>query len=164
MGARISLLAFGNVPREGDKALPLAFRNTVLACNRQFKPMALLAQVHAVLVTSRVARVPGRLQRRAATRHRLGSDKIDQPLAQEHLGSQFQQARACRAEVVNAPVLVQFKQQVGNGVECAFQIVAGGAQCLRHAVGQCHGTYPGGGEKPDQSTHHQAQRHAQHGV
>ena len=65
--------------------------------------------------------------------------------------------------MVDAPLQVDLEQQVGNGVEGAFQVVPGAAQRLRHAMGQPQGAVTSRGHHPGQHTRHQAQGHAHRG-
>jgi len=62
--------------------------------------------------------------------------------------------------VVDPAVQAQFEQQVGDGVECALQVVARGAQLGGHAMRQRHGALAPGGQQPGQPGQKQAQGHA----
>ena len=163
MGAGFGLFALGDVARQRNEAPALPWQGALLAGNRQLEPVEFLTQLEPILVPGRIAGVAGGLQRRPAARCRFGRHQFHQAMSEEGFRRHLQQPRTCRPEMQDAPVRVELEQQVGNGVEGAFEVVPGAAQRPGHVVRQCHCALAPGGQNPGHAPHQQAQGHAQNG-
>ena len=156
--ACLGLFALGDVARQGDEPGLVAGRGGVLAGDGQLEPVGGAAQLQPVLVARRVPRVVRSLQRGMAARCGFGWNHFAHQTPQKHLGRHGQQVRPRRAVVVDAAVQPQLEQQVGNGVECALQVIARGAQLGGHAMRQRHGALASGGQEPGEPGQQQAEQ------
>ena len=156
--ARLGLLALGDVPRQRDEALDRR-AGPGLSGNRELKPVRAPLQAQRELVPCRIPCGAGRLQRGTAARNGFRRHDVLQPLAHKtvcHLGQRCQVATAA---VKNAAFLVDFHQQIGNGVEGAGQFVARAAQLRGHPVSQRFGPGAASGQQPRKPAHHNAEHH-----
>ena len=156
---RLGLLALGDVPRQRDEALD-RLAGPGLSGNREFKPVRTPLQAQRELVPCRIPCGAGRLQCGTAARNGFRRHDVLQPLAHKtvcHLGQQCQVATAA---VKNAAFLVDFHQQIGNGVEGAGQFVARAAQLGRHAVSKRLGPGAASGQQPRKPAQYDAEHHA----
>ncbi len=116
----LRVLACGDVARQHDEA-----RNLVALCrlarDRQLEPEAAAGELQRILAAHRLPHRLRLLQRRQADPCcRLRQDLVDGP-SDERVGGGEQQPGVRGVIGVDATDLIDFEQQVGNGVERALQ-------------------------------------------
>lgn len=154
--------ALGDVAGQRHEARAGAQVGAVLAGHGQLEPVGAPLQLQVELVARRVAILKRGLHGSQAAGRLAGRHDVLQPVAHKALGRQHRQLQARRAAMVDAALRVQLEQQVGYGVERAFQVIARAAQLGRHAACQCHGALPPGGQDPGEPAQQQAHEYPHH--